>query len=116
MLLANGLQEEYEYRPQNTAVVVGENAKARFGCKATDGSLQWSESTETTTRKLTFREELFPGVQNEGYGLLKDEGAFNLTVPANTIERAGQFNCKDSYALLVVLGMYLLFCSSFQMA
>jgi len=102
--VGNGQEDPYDYRPENTAVLIGSDVTTTFDCKLKEGEMQWSETTKKDNRELTFKEELFPAVQDEGYALEKSNGGFNLTVPVDILTRAGQFSCGQSYAYLVTLG------------
>ena len=95
----------------NTAVLLGDEAKARFDCKTTTEYTEWSENTVANDRWLTFGGNLPPQVEAEGYSLGTDNGALNLTVPANSLQQVGDFNClllfpatRNAFAKLVILG------------
>ena len=73
--------------------------------------MDWLEETHANTRNLTYKGNLLPELEEEGYHLHRDNGAFNLTVPAYSLDQGGTYTCltrgpfySEVHAVLVILG------------
>ena len=109
-------QGQFIYSPQNTAVVLGDYATARFDCKTDQqGFTIWDEVTAANRRRLSLGTYLLPHIGDDGYELSTADEALNMTVPSNSLEQVGHFKCRTgsvdrSSAKLVILGELYIQC------
>ena len=107
-------------RPKNTAVLVTTDPANyhEFACSSDlPDRMDWFERRDTLNppeRRLTFNSELNAAPTAEGYVLDKRDDVFDLTVPSDTLDRAGDFDCQvvdgdgivhKTMAKLVMLGV-----------